>query len=37
MIATEHLKTRVEHVWNRAKDDRILSSSAIGNWSKYVE
>ncbi len=30
------MKTRVGHVWNRVKDDRILSAYAIGVWSRYV-
>ena len=35
--ATAFLKTRVGYVWNRVKDDRILSACDIGTWSRYVQ
>ena len=35
--ATEYLKSRVGYVWRRVKDERMLSSYAIGTWSKYVQ
>ena len=37
LAATEYLKSRVGYVWRRAKDERMLSSYAIGTWSKYVQ
>lgn len=31
----QSLKTRVEYIWNRATDNRILSGCKVGTWSRY--
>lgn len=35
VAATVYLKTRVEYIWNRTMDNRILSGFNVWTWSRY--